>query len=157
MNNVLKNKLWNHFKKYFKKHFKLNTIGFWINCSNDSFYIATEDGYLNKICWQDFSDFSPVHKIVDAISLLKEIDNESVKLISSKLEKIKVNLSKEILKQNPLNAIYDEIYTSNNFEKLLKKINNNLQKDVSWKYIDSIFITINKDGSFEVQENERRR
>lgn len=156
MNDVLKNKFWNHFGKYFKKHSELNTIGFWITNSHDLFYIATEDGYLNGICWQDFSDFEPVHKIVDAINLLKEVDNKSIRSISYKLEKIRVVLNKEILKQNPLNAIYDEIYDPEKFSKLLGKIVHNLKKDFNWKYIHSIFVTINKDGSFAVQENERR-
>lgn len=156
MSSILKRKLWNHFKKYFKKHSQLNTIGFWITNSHDLFYIATEDGYLNRISWQDFSDLKPVYKIIDAIDLLKKVDNKSVKSISSKLEKIRVTLSKEILKQNPLNAIYDEIYDPEKFSKLLGKIVHNLKKDFNWKYIHSIFVTINKDGSFAVQENERR-
>lgn len=156
MKDALKSKLWNHFKKYFKKYSELNTIGFWVTYSHDLFYIATEDGYLNGICWQDFSDFKPVHKIMDAIDLLKEIDNKSIKSISSKLEKVRVTLSEEISKQNPLNAMYDEIYDSEKFFKLLKEIMDDLEKDFNWKYVDSIFVTIHKEGIFKIQENERR-
>lgn len=156
MNDVLKSKLWNHFKKYFKKYSELNTIGFWITNSHDLFYIATEDGYLNGIHWQNFSDLNSVYKIMDAINLLKKTDNKSIKSICSKLEKIRINLNEEISKQNPLNAIYDEIYDPEKFSKLLGKIVHNLKKDFNWKYIHSIFVTINKDGSFAVQENERR-
>ncbi len=156
MKEVAKNKLIKHFNKYFKKYSTLDSIGFFITSYDEDFYIATEDGYLNKISWQDFSDFSPVHKLDDAINRLNEIENDAIKLIIKKLQIIKNKLQKEIYNHNLLNIIYDDIFSEINFKKLSNKIKLNLQKDYNWKYIDYIFITINKNGHIEVQETFSR-
>lgn len=155
MKEVVKNKIIKHFDKYFKKYSILDSIGFFVT-SYEDFYIATEDGYLNKISWQDFSDFSPIHKLNDVINRLNEVESNSIKLIIQKLEKITIKLQKEIYNQNPLNSIYDDIFNEINFKKLLNKIKSNIEKDYNWNYIDCIFITISKNGHIDVQETESR-
>ena len=142
------------FKPYFEKYPQMDSIFFLIYDLEDGIYLADEDGGINELRWDELSDqkmYAASFKIKDAIKNLKESKVDVANVIED-LQKLILKLQKDADDSNPLNKALDDIWSTQNKEKLTKKVAKHLAKEIPWKYVDWCQCDVNRDGSVKIEE-----
>jgi hypothetical protein len=148
------------FKPYFDKYPELNSLFFLIYHDSDgnNVYFAEEDCGINDLRWDELSDdnlYESSYKIQEAIKLLEKT-NVDVQTIIGDLQKLVTKLQLDADGSNPLNKTLEETWNDKTRKALNKKVAKYLRKEIPWKYVDWCQCTVNRDGSVEIEEFQRK-
>lgn len=144
------------FKSYFKKYPSFESLFFLIYNFDSGIYLADEDCRINGQRWDELSDdelYESSYKIEKAIESLRESKVDTGKIISE-LENIVVKLRKESDDSNPLNKIFEDVWSKGNQRALTKKVKKLLEKEIPWKYVSYCECTVKRDGTVEIEDIE---
>ena len=142
------------FKPYFEKYPQMDSIWFGIYDFNDNVYLDEEDCGINGLHYDDLRDEKMIDssdKIQDAIFSLMESKVDVANVIED-LQKLVLKLQKDADDSNPLNKALDDIWSTQNKEKLTKKVAKHLAKEIPWKYVKWCQCDVNRDGSVKIEE-----
>ena len=145
------------FKPYFEKYTLMESIWFSIYDMGDEICLADDDCGINEFRGEELSDDKmdqSSYKIQCAIQQLIESKVDLTNIITD-LEKVVDKLQKDSRNSNPLNNIFDDVWCEKNINKLTKKVEKHLKKEIPWKYIDWCICKVNRDGSVEIEEYQR--